>query len=128
NAPKKNVIASVIQGKCYYTAWSMDVKIEGENAVRHLDMMTHNHASAPGATPPWVYVDAAAISDAECKKVVQEKNDCMEKHTKQNVTQASREKYKQPGVSIAKAKASAVGDTSLVDWDALWKDEDAAPQ
>src|SRR4029077_20054819 len=39
NAPKKNVITSVIQGKCYYTAWSMDVKIEGENAVRHLDMM-----------------------------------------------------------------------------------------
>jgi uncharacterized Zn-binding protein involved in type VI secretion len=59
-APKKNVITSKIQGKCYYTSWSMDVKIEGENAVRHLDMMTHNHASQVGATPPWPYSDAAA--------------------------------------------------------------------
>ena len=59
-APKKNVITSKIKGKCYYTSWSMDVKIEGENAVRHLDMMTHNHASTPGATPPWPYADAAA--------------------------------------------------------------------
>src|SRR5215471_9724324 len=49
-----NVVTHQIQGKCYFTSWSMDVKIEGENAVRHLDMMTHNHASGPGGTPPWV--------------------------------------------------------------------------
>ena len=64
-----NVITHQIQGKCYFTSWSMDVKIEGENAVRHLDMMTHNHASTPGATPPWAYTDAAAIAaDDPCKK------------------------------------------------------------
>jgi hypothetical protein len=78
NAPKKNVITSVIQGKCYYTAWSMDVKIEGENAVRHLDMMTHNHASGPGATPPWPYLDAQAITpDHPChESVKKEKEAC----------------------------------------------------
>jgi hypothetical protein len=69
NAPKKNVITSVIQGKCYYTAWSMDVKIEGENAVRHLDMMTHNHASLPGGTGPWPYQDAmSAKGQKNCEE------------------------------------------------------------
>src|SRR5262249_50225481 len=57
-APKKNIITSKIKGKCYYSAWSMDVKIEGENAVRHLDLMTHNHASSPGGVSvPWPYQD-----------------------------------------------------------------------
>jgi hypothetical protein len=61
-----NVITHQIQGKCYYTSWSMDVKIEGENAVRHLDMMTHNHASTPGGTPPWVYQDMPAAQRDKC--------------------------------------------------------------
>jgi hypothetical protein len=47
----------------------MDVKIEGENAVRHLDLTTNNHASDPGDTPPWPYVDGAAIGPGDpCKK------------------------------------------------------------
>jgi len=63
-----NVVTHQIQGKCYFTSWSMDVKIEGENAVRHLDMMTHNHASGPGGAPPWPYQDMTAFGDVpECK-------------------------------------------------------------
>lgn len=63
-APKKGVVSSVNRGKIYFTAWSMDVKIEGENAVRHLDMTTHNHGSAMN-TAPWMFVDsmAAALAD-----------------------------------------------------------------
>jgi Domain of unknown function (DUF4150)/GHH signature containing HNH/Endo VII superfamily nuclease toxin 2 len=61
-----NVITHQIQGKCYFTSWSMDVKIEGENAVRHLDMMTHNHASSPGGTLPWPYLDAMAVAAGLC--------------------------------------------------------------
>src|SRR5579864_4339406 len=38
NAPKKGVITSQITGKVYFVAWSMDVKFEGENVDRHLDM------------------------------------------------------------------------------------------
>ncbi len=60
-----SVITHQIQGKCYFTSWSMDVKIEGENAVRHLDMMTHNHACGPGGTPPWPFMDANAMNDAD---------------------------------------------------------------
>src|SRR5687768_7049448 len=44
SAPKKNIITSKIKGKVYFNAWSMDVKFEGENVVRHLDLTTHNHA------------------------------------------------------------------------------------
>ena len=37
-AAKKGLVTSTNTGKVYFIAWSMDVKIEGENAVRHLDM------------------------------------------------------------------------------------------
>lgn len=61
-APKKGVLTSKNMGKVYFNAWSMDVKIEGENAVRHLDLMTHNHMSFPGNTGPWPYMDMAAMA------------------------------------------------------------------
>lgn len=65
SAPKKNVVTSKIKGKVYFTSWSMDVKVEGENAVRHMDMTTHNHASTPGGTPPWMHVDEMAQAAQE---------------------------------------------------------------
>jgi hypothetical protein len=46
------VITHQITGKVFFEAWSMDVKIEGENVCRHLDITTSNHASTPGQTPP----------------------------------------------------------------------------
>jgi hypothetical protein len=55
-AAKKGVVSSVNRGKVYFTKWSMDVKIEGENAVRNLDLTTHNHASTMN-TGPWPFVD-----------------------------------------------------------------------
>jgi hypothetical protein len=68
-AAKKGVVTSTNGGKVFFKAWSMDVKIEGENAVRHLDLTTNNHASDPGDTPPWPYVDGAAIAAKDpCKK------------------------------------------------------------
>jgi len=57
-AAKKGVITSKNTGKVYFQAWSMDVKFEGENVDRHLDLTTNNHASMPGDTPPWVFTDA----------------------------------------------------------------------
>ncbi len=64
------VITHQITGKVYFNSWSMDVKIEGENAVRHLDLTTHNHASKPGQTPPWPYADAAALGKGgPCERV-----------------------------------------------------------
>ncbi|MFP4389692.1 MAG: DUF4150 domain-containing protein [Desulfococcaceae bacterium] len=57
NAPKKGILTSKIKGKAYFTSWSMDVKVEGQNVVRHMDLCTHNHASLPGQTPPKPYTD-----------------------------------------------------------------------
>lgn len=62
-APKKGVVTSTNCGKVYFTSWSMNVKIEGSNAVRHLDLTTHNHASLPGNTAPWSYLDRMAMSE-----------------------------------------------------------------
>jgi hypothetical protein len=37
------VMSHQIQNTTYFAAWSFDVKFEGENAVRQLDMTTHNN-------------------------------------------------------------------------------------
>ncbi len=67
SAPKKGLVTSQIQGKVYFNAWSMDVKFEGENVVRNLDMTTHNHASPTPNTAPWPFLDSAALSpDSPC--------------------------------------------------------------
>jgi hypothetical protein len=71
SAPKKGVVTSQIQGKVYFNAWSMDVKFEGENVVRNLDITTHNHASPTPNTPPMPTTDGAApgksSNDDPCK-------------------------------------------------------------
>lgn len=86
SAPKKGVVTSVNMGKVYFNAWSMDVKVEGENVVRNLDLTTHNHASLPGNAPPWPYLDEAAFADdsdhpcaATAKKVEAQCSKCLEK-------------------------------------------------
>ena len=78
-APKKGVVTSKNMGKVYFNAWSMDVKIEGENVVRMLDITTHNHGSVPSNTPPWPYLDeiaAPGITKACEKDVQREKEAC----------------------------------------------------
>jgi hypothetical protein len=57
------VVSHQITGKVYFASWSMNVKIEGQNAVRHLDLTTHNHMAAmPGNTPVWPYLDGMAVA------------------------------------------------------------------
>src|SRR5262245_34482397 len=83
-APKKGVVTSKNMGKVYFTMWSMDVKVEGENVVRHFDMTTHNHASAPGNTIPWLYTDEMDVSQIPegCKKEANNFNSKCGKHVK----------------------------------------------
>jgi hypothetical protein len=70
-----NVITHQIQGKAYFISWSMNVKIEGENACRHLDMTTHNHASMPAGAPPVLNTAMmAAARISECAENVIEIN------------------------------------------------------
>ncbi|QRK06746.1 DUF4150 domain-containing protein [Archangium violaceum] len=37
------VVSHTITGKTKFAAWSFDVKVEGQNIVRHMDLTTHNH-------------------------------------------------------------------------------------
>jgi hypothetical protein len=65
----KGFVTHALQGKAYFNSWSMDVKIEGQNAVRHLDLTTHNHMSKPGQTPPWAHIDTGTFAKSNaCKK------------------------------------------------------------
>ena len=64
-APKKGVVTSKNMGKVYFNMWSMDVKVEGENVVRHFDITTHNHASVPGNSPTWPYLDDMSAAQAQ---------------------------------------------------------------
>jgi hypothetical protein len=87
-APKKGVVTSVNTGKVYFNAWSMDVKFEGENVVRHTDITTHNHASFPGNSPTWPFLDEAAFAGSgPCKDVAEKvKEHCVEsKHASEPV-------------------------------------------
>jgi hypothetical protein len=61
-APMKGVVTHKNMGKVFFNAWSMDVKVEGENVVRMMDITTHNHASKPGNSPTWPYLDEAAFA------------------------------------------------------------------
>ena len=118
SAPKKGVVTSKIMGKVYFTAWSMDVKIEGENVVRMLDTTTHNHASLPGNTPVWPYLDETAISapDHPCAKdIANEKAacaDCAPHGDKDPCDKATLGISGKPAGSIASGEAEALADRS----------------
>jgi len=63
-----SVVSHVITGKTYFVAWSMDVKVEGLNVDRHIDLTTSNHASPMGSTPPNPNLEAlemGALEDVE---------------------------------------------------------------
>lgn len=74
SAPKHGIVTSKIKGKANFCAWSMDVKFEGENVPRHLDLTGHNEASDPPNTPPWTYLDGSTIApgDHPCKAEIDE--------------------------------------------------------
>lgn len=58
-----SVISHQITGKTYFQSWCMDVKADGENVCRHLDLTTSNHACDPPPTPPLNTNEAMAIGD-----------------------------------------------------------------
>ena len=80
SAPKKGLINSKQGGKVFFIAWSMDVKFEGENVVRHMDMTTGNHASPQAnAATPWPYLDEMSVTNetGDCAKdIKKEKTAC----------------------------------------------------
>lgn len=73
------VVTHTIQGKTQFAAWSFDVMFEGANAVRFMDLTTHNHASDP-ANPPSATAstgkpDQDIPPDNPCKELDQQNKD-----------------------------------------------------
>ena len=82
---KKGIVTGKIKGKLYFTAWSMDVKAEGKNVVRHLDIATHNHASVPGNTLVWPYLDQMSIAlDHPCVKDMKKEHEACKDYLPNN--------------------------------------------
>lgn len=77
SAPKKGLVTSKTKGKVYFTAWSMDVKVEGQNVPRHLDLTTHNHASKPPNAMITAFI--AKLTTGNEKSCGDEKKDCADK-------------------------------------------------
>jgi Domain of unknown function (DUF4150) len=70
------IITHMVQGAAYFQTFSFDVFIEGQPAVRHLDLLTHNHmAKVPGNTPPapWMSVMTAGPGPAPKRTEKQER-------------------------------------------------------
>jgi hypothetical protein len=72
------VVTHTIQGEASFIAWSMDVKFEGANVDRHLDLMIHNEQCNPANTPPIIYRDRMArVNIPGCEgQVAQVKTAC----------------------------------------------------
>ncbi|NJK32786.1 MAG: DUF4150 domain-containing protein [Deltaproteobacteria bacterium] len=66
------VVTHTIQGKTLHGSWSMDVKIEGYNVLRQLDLTTHNHASPTfnlAMTSDVAKFAVATADDAGCERL-----------------------------------------------------------
>lgn len=67
----QGTLTHVIQGKVYFISWSMDVEVEGENVVRHLDSTTSNHASPmANRSAPNKAIKKKKKKKIDCKKVL----------------------------------------------------------
>src|SRR4051812_2968611 len=74
-AAKKGVVTSVNRGEVYFTAWSMNVKIEDENVDRHLDITLHNEACNPPNAATMVFIDSIAVEvPVSCAQHAEENN------------------------------------------------------
>ena len=106
SAPKKGVVTSKIKGKVYFNAWSMDVKFEGENVVRHLDLTTHNHASKPGNGPPWPFMDAMSVKQQkDCQKDKDKEQAACNKHIKTKKLKSGKLKVDKKATGKAQCKS-----------------------
>jgi hypothetical protein len=74
------VVTHQIQGKVNFLAWSMNVKFEGENVPRHMDLTGHNETGAdPANGPPWLWADLVAFADSDGKVCEDQKQDAKKK-------------------------------------------------
>lgn len=99
------IVTHSIQGKTYFAAWSSDVMFEGANAVRFMDLTTHNHACDP-ANPPSAVPNKGMMSpkptgDPQCVELEEEMQKAAREDTKEGKVKS--------GQVMATSKHSKVG-------------------
>lgn len=81
------VVSHNIQGKMKHSAWSFDVKIEGANAIRHMDLTTHNHTNQGNVA---LTMNAAGMAVAIDKPYTCEELESQNETTRENDLQRKR--------------------------------------
>jgi hypothetical protein len=91
------VITHMVQGMAYFQTFSMDVFIESQPAVRHMDLVTHNHmAMMPGNTPPAPWMSAMMAGPGAAPGKAEKE----EKEGKDFITLALRDELERPVVGL----------------------------
>jgi hypothetical protein len=66
------IITHQVQGQAHFQTFSMNVFIEKKPAVRHMDLVTHNHmAKMPGNTPPSPWMSTMMAGPGPAPKEVE---------------------------------------------------------
>ena len=107
------VVSHNIQGKLKHAAWSMDVNIEGANAIRHMDMVTQNHMNNTNACPG---IDLAGMAppagDPECVElengVRQDSGNDTKPYVMKKKSKRSKKKVRRPNPNAAKLAPNTV--------------------
>jgi hypothetical protein len=63
---KKGIVSTKIKGRCYFTGWSPNVKVEGLCVDRNFDNTTHNHGN-PANTALFPYISQGFFDKNPCK-------------------------------------------------------------
>ncbi|MBN7821640.1 PAAR-like domain-containing protein [Bowmanella yangjiangensis] len=115
---KKGIINSKLTGKVYFTSWSMDVKVEGKNVVRHLDTTTSNHSSPnANAAVPCPYLDTGAFDSAkECKEDKKKEEQACEKYKPKGKKDACKDAGLNEQIPNSDAAAIGMGYQSKTDF------------
>jgi hypothetical protein len=94
-----DVITHKLKGAMRHASWSFDVKIEGQNAIRHMDLTTHNHANAgSGVTSNVGGMKTGGPSTAGDCKELSAKN----KESRTGMWESGRKRFK----SVAEGKTT----------------------
>jgi hypothetical protein len=121
------VNTATLSDKLKHAAWSFDVKIEGENAIRHMDLTTGNHINTPtsadtgmnaasqaaGAAPPTNCQELAKLNEAERNKVPNDKLNAERTHKKSGGGWALTSAVK-TATNGAKRVVNAISDPDLM--------------
>lgn len=96
-ALKKGIVSGNIEGRAFFTSWSMNVKIEGEGVARDMDTVTHNHSN-PANTALFPFLSRNFLGGHDCKKQERRINKaCSDSEVKKSRKKKKLNKDDKPG-------------------------------